>query len=1126
MTEAIVATDTTRRPHSGGHGAAREPDEPVVTSSRRIRRSPVIVDDNSSVTSHSSYHIAQSPTDRPIWLEMKRRHQANMEELHGKLADVPRHWLFIRFLNNSFFARRLMRSGMLLSAALAGGVIFYSAFVETWLDDHKDSDEYDDCHSLASFSNLIYQTLPAAIILSLPGSGLRAFEPFKRNALNARKAESKSDDASDNDATLEEEPASGSVATIRRCFVFQLCEVLAVFMLFFDIGLVMYFLYVLFIGALNSCGSVATQIFTIGAAFCYFGLFTVLYYFARYREHIKMQLGAFMENDQTGDLRKYVDLRSDKKLDTDKKMLDVIRTRLYHATRRGDVHELREILEYAKERGLMKGESGFPRTFYATPKIRWKFFARSTENPVHIAAGLGNIRALEILEEYGFDLTVLDKVQRVVISTGGFFWHFIQVIVKRPEGSDAESADSIFHTNLYTPLHCAVATGQLAAVRWLLERGVPPGTLAHSSFRSNRVPPLFLAEHADIIRELLVHGADPLVIPDPGFMNTMTPLQLAYVRGNYAVAQELEEWGSDVALTPFHLAAAHNDVAAVRKFIARKTDVDCLGEMGYVGVNRRTPLHWAAISGSSEAVDALLEGGADPNFQDVRGRSPLHWAAKLNKLEVVRSLLRANADPNLADGEFMTPLMCAASALDASRELVSELTAAGGDIGYQLPTTGDTALHVAVREENEASALAVLASGGDLMRMNNEGLRPLDCTASTRTEYDYDESRYRSQFHLLLDGVRDEVEKHRYVTKQKNLSRSRRLAHDSDGERSNRGTMLHTFSATQLSQASDTWPPSSSSNPNDWQEQQFVFFSHGDKHSAFVRQLSSQLSQAGIPCYSDPNVSGRDFYTRIQVAQETILRCSCFVVLVSRQTVGNELVRDQLAFAEDKGRPIFPVVLNDVDPGLDKRYTLVRSELFHFMANGMGFKPSSNKLISELRRYCNVIQPAGSVTGSETEETRNLDSIDGLEDNEVDLSTQLVEAGVACYSDRNVSGQDFNTRIQIAQETILRCSCFVVLVSRQTMGNELVRDQLAFAEDKSRPIFPIVLNDLNPGLDKRYSLVRSELFHFMANGMGFQASFDRLVGKLREQCDGDQHDGSYASMTGRPNSQFRLHQRA
>ncbi|KAE9354243.1 hypothetical protein PF008_g4621 [Phytophthora fragariae] len=837
-----------------------------------------------------------------------------------------------------------------------------------------------------------------------------------------------------------------------------------------------------------------------------------------------MQLGAFAENDQTGDLRRHVDLRAVKRLDTAKKMIHVVRTRLYHATRRGDLHEMREILEYVKERGLMSQEVGFPRKFYSTPKIKWKFFARSTENPVHIAAGFGNIRALELLEEYGFDLTALDKVQRVVISTGGFFWHFIQLIVKRPKGCDAETADSVFHTSLITPLHCAVATGHLITVRWLLERGVPPGTLAQASFRSNRIPPLFLAEHVEIARELLVHGADPLVIPDPGFMNTMTPLQLAYVRGNFAVAQELEEWGSDVALTPFHLAAARNNIKAVRRFIARKTDVDCLGEMGYVGLNRRTPLHWAAISGSKEAVDALLKGGVDPNFQDVRGRSPLHWAAKLNKLEVVRSLLAAEADPNLEDGEFMTPLMCAASALDAPAELFSELTAGGGDIRYQLPTTGDTALHLAVRRENEASALAALASGGDLMRMNHEGLRPLDCTASTRllfelkraagqrdvmisythshlefarklrqtleeanvttwldlmdpsgigggavwreeiargitnasvvlciltedyassewclkelalakqvgtpilavstegavvdenlqvylytrqiipfepaivdirhdegrVEYEYDESRYRSQFHLLLDGVRDEVEKRRYFSKQKNVAGSRNpdpVAEDGAGERSNGGTMLQTFSATHLSQVTDSWGPSSS-QPNG-----FVFVSHGDKHAAFVRYLSSQLSEAGIAWYSDQSVSGQDFYTRIQVAQETILRCSCFVVLVSRQTMGNELVRDQLAFAEDKGRPIFPVVLNDLEPGLDKRYTLVRSELFHFMANGMGIKASCNQLVRALRQHCNADQHAGSTSGSENEQVRSFGSIGGVEDSQSDFSSTSI----------------------------------------------------------------------------------------------------------------------------------------
>ncbi|EGZ24845.1 hypothetical protein PHYSODRAFT_483121, partial [Phytophthora sojae] len=284
-TESATGTDSGRRLVVGGHGAAREPEsEPVTT--RRIRRTPLAIDtsvDDSSVASHSSYQVTQSPTDRPLWLEMKRRHQANVEALHGKLAEVPRHWLWVRFLNNSFFARRLIRSGVLLSAGLLAGYLFYHAFVETWLNDHKgiDSDEYENCQSVATFSSLIYQTLPAAIILSLPGSGLRAFEPFKRDDPSVSKTKSNNGDGSQEE---EEEEAYTSVATIRRCFIFQLCEVLAVLMLMFDVGLVLYFLYVLFAGALTSCGSFATQIFTIVAAFCYAGLFSVLYYFTRYRE--------------------------------------------------------------------------------------------------------------------------------------------------------------------------------------------------------------------------------------------------------------------------------------------------------------------------------------------------------------------------------------------------------------------------------------------------------------------------------------------------------------------------------------------------------------------------------------------------------------------------------------------------------------------------------------------------------------------------------------------------------------------------------------------------------------------------------------------------------------------------
>lgn len=48
----------------------------------------------------------------------------------------------------------------------------------------------------------------------------------------------------------------------------------------------------------------------------------------------------------------------------------------------------------------------------------------SLRNPVHVAAYHGNTRALELLEEYGFDLAALDKFGRVRFSTGSFFSYF------------------------------------------------------------------------------------------------------------------------------------------------------------------------------------------------------------------------------------------------------------------------------------------------------------------------------------------------------------------------------------------------------------------------------------------------------------------------------------------------------------------------------------------------------------------------------------------------------------------------------------------------------------------------------------------------------------------------------
>jgi hypothetical protein len=106
--------------------------------------------------------------------------------------------------------------------------------------------------------------------------------------------------------------------------------------------------------------------------------------------------------------------------------------------------------------------------------------------------------------------------------------------------------------------------------------------------------------------------------------------------------------------------------------------------------------------------------------------------------------------------------------------------------------------------------------------------------------------------------------------------------------------------------------------------------------------------------------------------------------------------------------------------------------------------------------------------------------------------------------DRREEGDDsMAKRIHESKEAILQCSAFIVLISEQTLKSELVRNQLAFAEDKGKKIFPLVLNTLEIGLDAKYSLSRSDLFHFMVNeDIGFNGSLNLLRDKLNRDIFG------------------------
>jgi len=92
---------------------------------------------------------------------------------------------------------------------------------------------------------------------------------------------------------------------------------------------------------------------------------------------------------------------------------------------------------------------------------------------------------------------------------------------------------------------------------------------------------------------------------------------------------------------------------------------------------RVTPLHWAVLASSVDAVRLLVEAGADPNAVATEGLTPLHLAASESVgREITRLLLATGAKTDAKDRRGRTPLDIAKSRW--ATEVIEELLAQGG----------------------------------------------------------------------------------------------------------------------------------------------------------------------------------------------------------------------------------------------------------------------------------------------------------------------------------------------------------------------------------------------------------------------------------------------------------------
>lgn len=143
--------------------------------------------------------------------------------------------------------------------------------------------------------------------------------------------------------------------------------------------------------------------------------------------------------------------------------------------------------------------------------------------------------------------------------------------------------------------------------------------------------------------------------------------------------------------TPLHLACFDSPVEAVQQLIQRGAEIDTLSDIG------STPLSDAASIGRIELVRVLLESGASIWLEGQR-EPTLHRTVLGGHIEAVRLILDAGADVN-EQGDFaMTALHLAAE--DDSHEIAELLIAYGADQSIESTYDG-TALDLAIRDHRE-----------------------------------------------------------------------------------------------------------------------------------------------------------------------------------------------------------------------------------------------------------------------------------------------------------------------------------------------------------------------------------------------------------------------------------------
>ncbi len=131
---------------------------------------------------------------------------------------------------------------------------------------------------------------------------------------------------------------------------------------------------------------------------------------------------------------------------------------------------------------------------------------------------------------------------------------------------------------------------------------------------------------------------------------------------------------------------------------------------------------------TADAVQHLIDGGADVNAQGADGKTPLHWAAGATP-ETIAALLLAGADVNAKDKWERTPLHFISAT--GSAEIIGQLINAGADVNA-LTANDWTPLHGVAKFGTPENVTLLIRAGADASLRNEMGETPYDLATTNQ----------------------------------------------------------------------------------------------------------------------------------------------------------------------------------------------------------------------------------------------------------------------------------------------------------------------------------------------------------------------------------------------------------